>query len=219
VRDMRGHLALAACLLAGLATGAGAQTPEPIGIFAADARVVFPRYPEDPAIATDIGADPDSLPGRGLGLAFGAHVYPFRLGIVTFGFGAEWLTSRGRGSTPVADANDPDEAVDGPEVETRLSSFSPQISLNFGGRQGWSYLTGGLGRGTLSTQFAELPLTDPEAVRVLNYGGGARWFAKEHVALSLDLRFYSVGGQAAVGTRPAYPKSRMMVLSAGVSLK
>jgi hypothetical protein len=62
-------------------------------------------------------------------------------------------------------------------------------------------------------------LSDADSVKVLNYGGGARWFAKEHLALSLDLRFYSVSSQVATGTRPGYPKTRLLVLSAGVSFK
>jgi hypothetical protein len=210
----RGRLLTVGLLVAG--TGhASAQVAQPIGIFAADVRVVFPNYPQDVGVAGELAVDPLSLPGRGLGVLVGGHVYPLRAGLVTFGVGAEWLRSRGRDHVPVAD--DPD--AEGPAIETRFSSFSPQVSFNFGSRQGWSYLTAGLGTGRLATELVDTPFGDPETVKVLNYGGGARWFAREHLALSLDLRFYSVSGQAATVTRPAYPKARLLVMSAGVSFK
>jgi len=55
--------------------------------------------------------------------------------------------------------------------------------------------------------------------RVLNYGGGARWFAKEHVAVTVDLRFYQISAQEAVVNRPAFPKMTLMVFSGGVAFK
>ena len=29
-------------------------------------------------------------------------------------------------------------------------------------------------------------------LKTINYGGGARWFAKAHVAFSFDVRFYAI---------------------------
>jgi hypothetical protein len=210
-----GRIAAAGLLLLACATAAAAQTPQPIGTFAVDARVVFPNYPDDPSIASAIGAEGSALPGRGLGLALGAHVYPGRRGVVTFGIGAEWLKSRGKASTPIST----DPPVDGPELRTGFSAFSPQVSFNFGHRQGWSYLTAGYGWAALTTELVATPTTGAGHVRMYDYGGGARWFAREHVGLSLDIRWYKVASQEAAGTSPAYPASSLLVLSAGVSFK
>ena len=64
------------------------------------------------------------------------------------------------------------------------------------------------------------PVDDADgSLQTLNYGGGARWFAKKHLAFSFDLRFHRYGTQDATTGRPAYPKGRMMILSAGISVK
>jgi hypothetical protein len=53
----------------------------------------------------------------------------------------------------------------------------------------------------------------------LNYGGGARWFAKEHLAFTFDIRFYRLDAQDAAAGRPAYGARKITVLSAGISVK
>jgi hypothetical protein len=101
-----------------------------------------------------------------------------------------------------------------------MTSISPQVSLNFGRRNGYSYLTGGIGLGAFTTELEEDPVGDADArPRVLNYGGGARWFTGRRVAFALDLRFYKMGAQKAAVQRPEYPASTMMVFSAGVSTR
>jgi hypothetical protein len=113
-----------------------------------------------------------------------------------------------------------DDGVVGPTVRTSFSAFSPQLSLNFGSRNGWSYLSAGLGWGSFGTELESAPLPDAEGrLRVINYGGGARWFARPRLALSLDLRFYAVNPQEAVVGRPAFPRKTMMVMSAGIGIK
>lgn len=200
-----------------LAAEACAQPTYPIGPFVADLRVAIPRFKDDVSIATAVGVGTIDLPTRGLGLAGGAHWYPVR-GRVALGVGAELLVA-GASRTREADEEDP-TSVEGPTVNARLRSFSPQLSLNFGTGRGWSYLTGGLGWGGFTTEREDRPLADPaSAPRILNYGGGARWFAKEHLAFTVDLRFYSVAAQEATIGRPAYPSLRLMVFSAGVSFK
>jgi hypothetical protein len=98
--------------------------------------------------------------------------------------------------------------------------LSPQISLNFGGRDGWSYVSGGIGLASFTTEREDAPVADADGrTRSLNYGGGARWFAKEHLAFCFDLRFYKINPQDATTGRPAYGGRRMMVFSAGISLK
>ncbi len=204
--------------MASLAPGAAAQEPEkePIGRFAVDARVALPRYPDDPATVTALGVTAENLPGRGLGLAAGVTVYPARLGKVALGIGGEWLLSRGSKTL------DPEEegGPSGPKVTTRFSALSPQVSLNFGGRNGWSYVSGGIGWVSFTTELEDAPVADATGrTRAFNYGGGARWFAKEHVAFTFDLRFYRIDPQEATTGRPAYDGRRIMAFSAGISLK
>jgi hypothetical protein len=189
---------------------------EPIGRFAADVRVSLPRFPDDPTSATALGVTIDDLPGRGLGVSAGAHLYLFRMGKVTVGVGGEWIVSRGRHTQEPAQEG----GTAGPTVETRFSALSPQVSLNFGSRRGWSYLSAGLGRARFTTERENAPVgdasSDPSAI---NYGGGARWFAKEHLAFTFDVRWYRIDPQDATLTRPAYDGRRMLVLSAGISVK
>lgn len=200
------------------ASGAAAQDvqKEPIGKFAADVRVALPRYPDDDATASTLGVTGDNLPSRGLGIAAGVNVYPLRLGKVSIGFGGEWLTSRGSKSLePTTEGG-----TNSPTVKTSFSVLSPQVSLNFGGQNGWSYLSGGLGLASFTTEREDAPVADADGrTRALNYGGGARWFAKEHLAFCFDLRFYKIDAQDAAAGRPAYGGRRMMVFSAGVSFK
>jgi hypothetical protein len=53
----------------------------------------------------------------------------------------------------------------------------------------------------------------------LNYGGGARWFIKEHLAFSVDLRFYAMSPLEETETEPGSPRLTVMVLSIGASFK
>jgi hypothetical protein len=217
---------LALCTL-GLATTAAAQDPDPvpaplvrqpIAPFVFDARVPLPRFKQDATIATGLGVDKLDLPVRGIGLLGGAHVYPLRRGSFALGLGAEMLRTHAS-KTKQAPENLPN-AVDGPTVKTRWSQFSPQVSLNFGSREGYSYLTVGLGKSKLTTELEEKPQPDPESsVSTLNYGGGARWFIKKHLAFNLDLRFYSISAEEAVAGRTANPKMRLLVFGAGVSIR
>jgi len=201
------------------APGASAQEPEkePIGRFALDARVALPRFPEDAATATALGVTVDNLPSRGLGVAAGVNVYPARLGKVSLGVGGEWLVFSRGSKTP-----DPETegGPSGPTVTTRFSVLSPQVSLNFGGRDGWSYISGGIGWASFTTERDNAPVADAVGrTRAINYGGGARWFAQEHLAFTFDLRFYRINPQDAAAGRPAYDGRRMMVFSAGISVK
>ena len=193
-----------------------AQTPEPIGPVAVDARVALPRFKENADVASALGVSTTNMPGRGLGLAGGVHWYPVRMGRVTLGLGGEILFS---GASNTLEAED-DTGVDGPTVQTHFSTVSPQLSLNFGTGKGWSYLSGGLGWGSFTTEREDDPVAEADgSIRVLNYGGGARWFAKDHLAFTFDLRFYAINGQEAGTARPAYPKVTLMIISAGVSFK
>jgi hypothetical protein len=223
-------LALVTALLVSMAFPAtasaqGAQDAppgkEPIGRFAADARVSMPGFKEDAAVAAVVGVDATELPGRGFGLAFGAHVYPLRMGVVTLGLGGEVMASRASNTIPAATEGGPD----GPTVKTRFSAVSPQVSFNFGSSEGWSYVSGGLGWSRFGVELEQTGTSggvdaesDPRR-KTINYGGGARWFTRKHLAVSIDLRFYAVSPQLATGTKPALPRTRLMVLSFGAAFK
>jgi hypothetical protein len=210
--------ALAVAMAAAISSTAFAQSRdrEPFARFAADIRGALPKYPADESTQTALTVTKENMPKRGLGLSVGAHVYPFRLGKVAIGFGAELLTTRGSKTLkPAEEGGD-----EGPTVKTQFSAFSPQVSLNFGSRQGWSYVSAGLGRAQFTTEREDAPVADASSKpRVLNYGGGARWFAKPHLAFTFDLRFYRLDAQTAATNRPAYDKRRLIVVSAGISLK
>jgi hypothetical protein len=216
-------------LLLSIATSAAAAQSsdpdrQPIGRFAADARGVFVSYPKDPGLAAFLEVTEDNLATRGLGAVVGVHAYPVRLGqYVALGLGGELLFSRG-GKTLAP----PDDktATKFPTVNARLSAVSPQFSLNFGGRDGWSYLSGGIGWTKFTSELkTETPTTtspveqDTPRTSTINYGGGARWFMKRHLAFTLDLRFYAIRPQTATATRPSLKRSRLITLGAGVSFR
>jgi hypothetical protein len=227
--------ALGALLLLTIgAAEAAAQDPDPdrapIGWFAADARGVFAKYTGDDALPAFLDVTRENLARRGLGFTLGAHVYPVRFSRrVSLGVGAEVLFSRGSKTLKLeSNGGEEEEVPDGPTVDARLSAFSPQVSLNFGGRDGWSYISGGIGWTEFSTEVkletSGTPVTpgnDEKTPRTstINYGGGARWYMKRHVAFSLDLRFYRVKASEATSKLPALAGTRLLMLSAGVSFK
>lgn len=188
----------------------------PIPKFVVDARGVVPRFKQNTTISEGLGVSTANLPTRGLGYIVGAHWYPLRAGVVTFGIGAEWMDSR---ASRTLDPTPP-STTPSPTVNARLSAFSPQVSLNFGKQNGWSYFSGGMGRSTYTTEREDAPLPDPESgTKTINYGGGARWFAKKHLAFAVDLRFYAINPQDETAERPAVPRMTLMMLSAGVAFK
>jgi hypothetical protein len=205
-----------------IATPVSAQPKEPIGRFAVDVRGLFARHKKEPTVAEGLGVETANLPTRSIGLTGGAHVYPFRAGKVAFGFGGEIAIARGSHALDVAAADG--TVTKGPAVERHFISFAPEVSLNFGHRGGWSYISGGMfGRSKLYAE-GEDPLSTPATMRkTLNYGGGARWFFKSHLAFSVDVRWYSIDeGPTATSDavpRLVQPKTTLMVISAGIALK
>ena len=53
----------------------------------------------------------------------------------------------------------------------------------------------------------------------INFGGGARWFAKSHLAFALDLRYYAIDAQEATDALALTGKVTLMVFSVGVAFK
>ena len=201
-------------LLLGLASGVHAQEREPIGRYVADLRGSFVPYKQNADLAFARGYDPGVTPSVGLGFEAGGHFYFFRWKVITFGLGASFHGSLGDRS---AGENDPDP--DGPTLRKTFTAVAPQLSFNFGGRDGWSYISGGPG----TSRFSLFPLNQDRPTQrsasTLNYGGGARWFVKEHLAFSIDLRFYAVSPLEETATEPGSPRMTVMVLSIGASFK
>lgn len=196
------------------ASEAHAQLTRPIGLYVADARLTYVRLKEDPGVAAAIGVQPMNLPTRGLGFVVGAHLYPLRGKGMALGVGAEYLAARDKRT--LASAEDAERL---PTVETRMSSFAPQVSINFGKRDGYSYISGGIGSAKFTAEQVDEPVGEGSGAKTMNYGGGARWFINKHLAVSVDLRFYSIAAQPATTTRPGYPKAKVMVISGGIALR
>jgi len=193
-----------------------AQEPPPkIGPFVVDFHGTVPRFPDDPNLGDSRGLTVAELPGHGLGIQLAAHGYPLRWRGVTFGLGGELATSRARKEPPTG------QTTTVRATEETFTSRDIQLSFNFGTGHGWSYVSGGIGSSTWSlAPDGRQPLpTDSETHKTLNYGGGARWFSKTHVAFSFDVRFYAINPGTAFLTFPASPRTTLLVIGAGVSLK
>ena len=127
------------------------------------------------------------------------------------GFGATALIAQGR-ATGLAPA---------PAVTTRLFAAAPHVSMNFGHALGWSHLSLGIGRAKVSSTYVgAVPVPAPAPWgTVIHYGFGGRWFVREHVAVSLDLRFWALTPRPASLTRPGAPATTRFVLGAGVAVR
>jgi hypothetical protein len=207
-------LAVAVFVVVSAPSPAVAQDPPPpIGPFVIDARGTVPLFPKDQQLADSRGLAVGELPGAGLGVDAGAHVYVFKWKAVTFGLGAQLTLGRSHAS--------PAEGSGLRSVTTRYISFTPQLSLNFGSGHGWSFLSGGLGSARLSVVPDDGVETtaDLTSLRTVNYGGGARWFIKPRLAFSLDVRFHQLDPGTPEAGRPGSPRMTFMVFGAGVSLK
>jgi hypothetical protein len=214
-----GALALVLIVASSLAAAAQpvpADPQRPIGPFVVDVRGALATYPTSDAIAAPRGLTTGNLPSVGLGLDVGAHVYPLRGRVATLGVGASFLFTRASRSPGETDAG---TTPAGPTVTTRLSAFSPQVSLNFGSGGGWSYLSGGYGMSTLTASRDDFPDEDGDGVGTFNYGGGARWFTGDHLAVTFDLRFYAMGPAEPTSAAAGHPRLTQFVLSVGVSLR
>ena len=208
-------MAALALVLVSLCAGRAAAQDEPprIGPIAIDVRGSFPFFPSDQQLADSRGLTLEELPGRGLGLDFGAHVYLPRWKFITLGLGGQLTLSRASSSAI------PELGQLG--ATERFVSGGPQISFNFGSGDGWSYVSGGVGltQWSLIPDGEEAEPGDVEKLGTLNYGGGARWFAKPHLAFTFDVRFHAIDpGTPALG-RPGSPRTTLLVMSAGFSIK
>ena len=198
-------------------TSAAQDPPPKIGPFVLDLHGTVPRFKSsDLQLAQSRGLSVDELPGSGLGLHAGAHVYPLKWRAVTFGLGADLTLARSHHAAQLAAGGS------GPRATTeRFSHVAPQLSFNFGDGEGWSYLSGGIGTSIWSVVrdgSAALP-PDTERLKTINYGGGARWFIKRHLAFSFDVRFYAIDPSTPLPSLPNGPRTTLLIMGAGVSIK
>ena len=185
----------------------------PLPWMVVDARGGYPSLGLDELTATGLGVTTADLPGRARTLVVGAHVYPLRRGSLKIGLGGELL--RGSGSSQKKDAAGKPA---GPVVHRRLDSVSAQVSLNFGRGAGWSYVTAGMGPFKFESYLDEAE-PDGAGASAINFGGGARWFNWDHVAFSVDLRFYLTKPANATLVTAARERARIVLFSAGISIK
>ena len=205
---------LVSSVLVAMAARLSAQEPPPrIGPIVLDLHGTVPRFPDDGGLALSRGISITQLPGAGLGVQAGLHLYFLHWRAITFGFGGEAVVARAK-QTPAA-------ATKLRPVTEQFRSLGSQLSLNFGSGNGWSYLSGGIGRSNWSlVPESGAPLfTDEEPLKTINYGGGARWFIRRHVAFSFDVRFYALNPGTPSSGFPASPRTTLMAIAAGLSLK
>jgi hypothetical protein len=217
----RAALVIAAVSLVFAGRAAYAQDPPPLPRVVLDLQGLMPVFPNDsqqladsrPADQTRALTIPE-LPGAGLGGRAGVHLYLFKYRAITFGVGGEVALGHSS-STPAA------TSTGLVPVDERLSTGDGQISVNFGTGHGWSYLSGGAGRSrwSLHPSGAAQTAADTGSLPTVNYGGGARWFAKKHLAFSLDVRIYEIQPGSSFAGRPGSPRTRLLTIGAGVSLK
>jgi len=198
---------------------ARAQPPEePIGGYVFDVRGTLVPFSRNVELAENRGLLPLETPGRGLGYDVGGHVYLFRLWQVTFGVGGSY-----HASSADQQAGDPAADLPGPTSRKRFSALSSQLSFNFGHRNGWSYLSGGLGSSRLSLFRVdpEQPGSEPaqRTSSTLNYGGGVRWFLNPRLAFTIDIRFYAISPLPPTEEAPGSPRMTQTTFNVGASFR
>jgi hypothetical protein len=213
-----------ACLV--FSQSAFAQTRERLPWFAIDLHAASVGLPtaEGWIPVPVIGDTP--LPGRGWGVSGGATIYPFKLGIMTLGFGASVSAGKGTGEALTITTGSGTNAVPTitPVFRTQTFNLIPQVSINFGHKLGWSYLSAGIGTTRLNASADATP-TMPQIVlpetwnQTLNFGGGARWFMKPRLGAGFDVRFIKLGSRAASGDIPSARRTQMITFSAGISIQ
>ncbi|MBI2829373.1 MAG: hypothetical protein HYX77_08915 [Acidobacteria bacterium] len=219
--------------LASPPAAAQVAAPDPPGPYVIDVRGVTSAIPQDanffPPVPTAT-----IVPSRGYGIDVGAHVYLMRLGSGRLGIGGNVVRVRGTAS-PAAPSSGSIPATPAaairPDVRATLTTLAPQLSYNFGSAEGWSYVSAGLGRAQLRTgtsafggsgsTSSAMPArsVDSGTRSSINVGGGARWFAKAHLAFSFDVRFHLVSAGAEEGTAQATPRTTLVAASAGISVR
>ena len=170
--------------------------------------------------------DATVVPGRAWGISGGAHVYLVKLGVMTFGVGAQWAMGKRTGEPPavVTAPGTTPTAPTVPVVTTEITSILPHLSMNFGHKYGWSYLSAGYGRTRVSSSTSAVG-TNPAVIipeswnPALNFGGGAKWFMKRHLGASFDVRFTKLSSRGETALLPSAKRTQMITMSVGISIQ
>jgi hypothetical protein len=193
----------------GLVTPVAAQgiSPGPPGPFVVDIRGATIGLPQAAGFYPVLPQE-TAVPARGFGLETGAHVYFLQLGPGRLGAGASLLYLRG--------------TADGVSMTARL--VAPQVSINFGTSNGWSYISGGAGaghlRGRLNGDDGGAGVSRSSGGRMtINVGGGARWFVSRHIGIGFDLRAHRIAGDAGSPGEIGTPAAFVASASVGLSLR
>jgi hypothetical protein len=209
-------LTLAILIALGAAAPARAQDQPPrLPFIVVDLHGAFTNFPSSAELATSRGlTDVTQLPGASLGGDVAVHLYPLRWRAVTFGIGGRVMGARGHQAPPAIG-----DAAPLTPVTERFLTAAPELSFNFGSGNGWSYISGGIGRSIWQVvpDGADRQDADEERRQTSNYGGGARWFIKRHLAFSFDVRVYGIKA-GTLGLTPA-PRANLLVIAAGASIK
>jgi hypothetical protein len=196
-------------------SGAAPPWEGPISVATVDLRGSLAKFPSEPNASEPRGIAANTLADFGWGGEGSVHVYPLRGRRVALGLGASLLwTSR----TATPDAPEGSTEVL-PGATTKLRVVAAHVSANFGDRDGWSYLSGGVGRASLSIAEADAPDEESGGLTTWHAGGGARWFWREHLGFTFDVRFYRLPATAASLTYAGNPAFTSVVGSVGVSIR
>jgi hypothetical protein len=206
----------AALLLMLVPCAAFAQEPKPIPFIEGDVRIFRVNLKQDPATAASLGVTSTLLPKTGVGGVADLHLYVLRRQGWALGIDGEGVLAHGR-NQPL----DPTTGgAAGAPLTQQLQSLSGGLSLNFGHRGGWSYVSAGMGPMKFPTFFGEsAPTVAPPITYATNFGGGARWFFSDHLAFCFDIRFYQTPPSDATLTYPARGRVKLMLMSAGIGIK
>ena len=205
--------AILCLLLASLPARALAQQDRPLPPFAIDVRGLTTALKADALTAAELLIPTSALPTRTFGASIGAQVYLLRWRDRAVGVGVEAV--RGRGIAHVVDGTGAVVA----DVVDRIEGVAGMLSINFGHREGWSYLSAGMGSFRRETFVGSGPLERQPGKTVANAGGGARWFITGHIAFGFDVRLYLGKPAASTPTTPGRGRQNLLLLSAGVAIK
>jgi hypothetical protein len=205
-------LALAAVAALAAWTPVRAQTTPPPGPWVIDIRGVTSPVPDDAVFYPPLDRTA-IIPSRGFGLDVGVHVYILDVGPSRLGIGANALNVRAttQPAAPASSGSTTDTATPravGQSLQVDIRSVAPQVSFNFGSRDGWSYVSAGAGLTDVITKTAGVGAARREAgrIRALNFGGGARWFLRSHFAFGFDIRLYRLGSGTAGAVEQSTPE-------------
>ncbi len=215
-RTTRASILLAAFVMLSGVLPAAAQERRPLPIAVLEVRGVASSLPADDVTMTDLGLSGE-LPSRLFGGVAGLHFFPVRRPGLALGVGGEGLLARAAG-----DIVDAAGAPTNRRVVRDLQGLAGIVSLNFGHETGWSHVSGGLGRLKFTNTTAPGmvgPTIESPYAWTLNAGAGARWFLSRHAAFGFDIRFYFTRAAAQTPASAGRGAARLLLLSAGVTIK